>query len=294
MATKDSKAGLGKGIADDLDSDEEEEEDDEEKDTSDDDSDEEEDASGTRGETGEGKPEGQKGEKKDKDEEEDSDSEPPLTKADLDRAVTQAVSESVGKANSSKDKEIATLRKQNKETEESLRKEIEETGLRGLSEEDRTKMRQVHANDRAQREIATQREEAGDMSRIANAARLGVDQARFGEHGATVAELEACDSPEAQEALCSQKERDYWRGVAQGDISITDADGASSASKNGKEKGKRKKSDAPAGSRKSTDVGGSGAAPPKGEKVTTMDAFAQDLLKTGAVPSGGITRVEDK
>ena len=291
MAQKDSKSELGKGIADDFDSDEEEEEETEE--TSDDASDEDRDAAGTGDKAGEGKPEGQKGGKGEGDEEDDegaSRSEPALTKADVDEIVNKAVSGAVGKVNSSKDKEISALRKQGKETEETLRKEIEEAGLKGLSDADKTAMRLVHTNDRAQRSIATQREEAGDMIRLANAARLGVEQAKFGKHGATVAELEDCESPEAQESLCHTKERDYWRGVATGDIKL-DEDSSSDASKNGK--GKTKKG-APAGSRKSTDVGGGGAAPPKGKEVTTLDSFAQSLMNEGVVPAGGITRVDRK
>ena len=288
MATKDSKSELGKGIADDFDSDEDEEEESEE--TSDDASDEDEDAAGTGDKAGEGKPEGQKGGKGEGDEEKDSESEPALTKADVDEIVSKAVSGAVGKVNSSKDREISTLRKQGKETEETLRKEIEEAGLNGLSDADKAAMRLVHTNDRAQRLIATQREEAGDMIRLANAARLGVEQAKFGKHGATVAELEDCESPEAQESLCHTKERDYWRGVATGDIKL-DEDSSSDASKNGK--GKTKKG-APAGSRKSTDVGGGGAAPPKGKEVTTLDSFAQSLMNEGVVPAGGITRVDKK
>lgn len=290
MARQDSKSDLGKGIAGDFDEEEDEEED--EEGASDENSDESEDDAGTSDEAGKGKPEGQKSEKKGEDDGGDSDSEPPLTRADLNKAVTEAVSGAVGKVNSSKDRELATLRKQGKETEETLRREIEDARVQGLPEADRAAMRQVQSNDRAQREIAADKEEAGDMLRLANAARLSAGQAKFGEHGATVTELEACNSPEAQESLCLQKERDYWSGVALGNISITD--GTADASKNGKGKKGKSKDDAPAGSKKSTDVGRGGAAPPKGEEVTSLDSFAQSLVTSGAVPSGGITRVEEK
>ena len=291
MAKPDSKAELGKGIADDLESDDEEDEEGSEEDSDSTDDSEGEDAAGTSGKPDEGKPEGQK--KGEKDEDEDSKSEPPLTRAEAKELVDQAVSSAVGKANSSKDKEMATLRKESRDESESLRREVEEARLQGLPEVDKTAMRQVQSNDRAQREIKAQREEAGDMVRLANAARLGVDQSKFGKYGATVAELEDCDSPEAQESLCQQKERDYWKGVATGEIKI-DEDLSSDASKNGKGKKARTKADAPAGSKKSTDVGGGGAAPPKGEEVTTLDSFAQSLMNSGVVPAGGITRVEEK
>lgn len=279
---KDSSEDLGKSIANDL------------GDPSDDDPNAGDDAGtqtgdddGGNADSKEGKPEAKKGQD-DGGDQKGKDDKPKtltMTEEELDERIragsTDAVNKAVAAVNSTKDKEIDTLRKGAADREEALLREQEEARLTGLSPEDRAKMLESINIDRERRDAQRQKNEAADIYRTALIERRVTDFAKF---GVSRADLEECKSEEELDAVCARKERDYWQGVAEGRI------------KPGEDKTPKDKKK-PAGSQRKTDVGsgGSGPAPGSGdEPADSLDGFAKGLVKTGVVPTRGLTKVETK
>lgn len=287
---KDSTDGLGKAIGEEFDGDEGDDKDEDADDSADD--------SGGKDEKSEGETQTKGDEDEDEDSEEDG-SETPAALLTEDGELTpeaqaivdSAVSKAVGAVNSTKDKAAAEAAAKAREREETLLQEQETRSLNGLTGDDATARRNEIDIARDRRAIVAEKQEAADMSRIANAERLAVSGAKF---GVTFDELAAANSPEEQEAIVLGRERTYWQRVAEGKQTAgEDADEDTAKAGDKKKRGKAKK-DAPAGSKKKTDTGGRGSAPgsSKASEGNTLGSFAQGLVKDGVVPGGGITKVE--
>lgn len=282
---KDSTDGLGKAIGDDFDGDDS----DEGKDA-----DESEDKSGGKdekstGETGDDDDQDESTESKD-DDEEGSDK-VSMTKQELEDMVNTAVSKAVAQTNSTKDKALAEQAKVAREREEETERQREQQSLTGLTGEDLAQQRGKIDVARERRAVAAEKQEASDMSRIANAERLSVANSKF---GATFDELAACKSPQEQEALVLEREKTYWQRVAEGKQTAGEDADKDTVKAGGKKKSGKDKKDAPAGSKKSTDTGarGSASGSEKATEGNTLASFADGLAKDGVVPSKGFTKVD--
>lgn len=279
----DSKDGLGKSIADDFDNDEDENHaDDEDNDGGDD-------KTGSRDtdNDGEDKDDSKDGKGKAGKDDEDDDDEKKVTlsESELRRMMSGAVNEAVAKTNSTKDRALERQRNESREERERLTREREEAQLNGLSDEDKARMREVHKNDRKERELDERDRDSAAMFRAGKIEQHLGSHARF---GVTREDLEDCDSDAEMTAICSEKERDYWKTFAETGKA---PDGAPDKSKGSK---KREK---PAGSTRRTDTGGDGTGSEgQGSKgpATNLSGFAKGLVEHGVVPTRGIERVGSK
>lgn len=225
-----------------------------------------------------------KDDKTGKKEEDDDDGEKTvtLTESRLKEIVGGAVKDAVAKTNSTKDRALEKQRKTSQEDQERLVREREDAQLNGLKEEDKTRMREVHKNDRRERELDQRDRESADMFRAGKTEQHLGSYARF---GVTESDLEDCDSDAEMVALCAEKERDYWKTFAE-----------TGRAPDGSSDKKGTKREKPAGSTRRTDTGGDGAGSESGgdeKPATNLNNFAEGLVKHGVVPSRGI-QIGDK
>jgi len=184
---------------------------------------------------------------------------------------------------SSYDRQIAAVRKQNDELQRQLvetRNQIREAQIQGLSPDEQAKMRSIWKAEDAEQEIGRQREAVDDFYVKTYAFNL---LTRFAQFGVTEEALLACDTPEEMDVLAQQTRADYYEQLAKGgEGKKTTSDTAARPSS------KR----TPAGSRAGSDSGPGGAPPGEAQKMLTdqgMDTMAKNIKSLFAEP-GAVLR----